>query len=189
MEDEIRTKEELEREYGVRSYRTEPAVYVGTYHKYASGSLYGAWLDLTRFCDYNEFIDVCRELHHDEDDPELMFQDYENYPDAWFAEGELDEDTFDKIIEFSELDNNMKDAFMEYLDEIDEDTTIDEFKDLYYGEYRSDEDFASEYLENEVYPNYDIPDIIRGNVNMQDVFYDLEQDEFDFSSNYAFYKK
>lgn len=189
MEDEIRTKEELEREYGVRYYRTEPAVYVGTYHKYASGSLYGAWFDLTRFSDYSEFIEACRELHHDENSPELMFQDYENYPDAWFAEGELDEDTFNNIIEYSEMDNNKKDAFLEFIDEIDSNGSIESFEDRYYGEYRSEEDFANEYLENEVYPNYDIPDIIRGNIDLQDVFYELEQYEFDFSSNYVFRKE
>ena len=45
-------------------YRTgHPAVYVGTYHKYNCGSLFGAWLDLTTFASYEDFCEVCRFLH------------------------------------------------------------------------------------------------------------------------------
>ena len=57
-------------------YRTgHPAVYVGTYKKYAEGSLFGMWMDLTAFSDYDEFWAACRILHNDEKDPEVMFQD------------------------------------------------------------------------------------------------------------------
>ena len=54
----------------------QPAIYCGTYKKYNEGSLFGAWLDLRTFDSYEEFIDVCKQLHADEEDPELMFQDY-----------------------------------------------------------------------------------------------------------------
>ena len=65
--------------YDINDYRADykeehPAVYVGTYRKYNEGSLYGAWLDITKFEDYDEFISVCKFLHRDEEDPELMFQ-------------------------------------------------------------------------------------------------------------------
>ena len=58
----------------------QPAIYCGTYKKYNEGSLFGAWLDLRTFDSYEEFIDVCKQLHADEEDPELMFQDYQLYP-------------------------------------------------------------------------------------------------------------
>lgn len=64
-----------------------PAVYVGTYHKYNCGSIFGMWFDLTTFADYDEFCAVCRFLHRDESDPELMAQDYENFPEEWYTEG------------------------------------------------------------------------------------------------------
>ena len=32
----------------------------------------------------------------DEEDPELMYQDYECFPSAWYSESGIDEDTFDK---------------------------------------------------------------------------------------------
>ena len=53
-----------------------PAVYVGTYHKYNCGSLYGMWVDLTSFLDYDDFMEFCHLLHIDEEDPEFMYQDY-----------------------------------------------------------------------------------------------------------------
>lgn len=52
-------------------------VYVGSYHKYNSGSIAGNWLCLDDYNDYEEFIfDAC-DLHRDEADPELMPQDWE----------------------------------------------------------------------------------------------------------------
>ena len=53
------------------------SVYVGTYSKYNAGSLKGEWLDLDNYDSYAEFIDACKSLHADEDDPELMYQDWE----------------------------------------------------------------------------------------------------------------
>jgi hypothetical protein len=55
---------------------TVPAVYVGTYHQYNGGSIFGKWFDLTDFDDEDEFYDACRALHAAEDDPEFMFQDW-----------------------------------------------------------------------------------------------------------------
>lgn len=56
-------------------------VYVGTYHKYNCDSLDCKWFDLDDYVSYEDFIDDCLEFHKDEDDPELMFQDYEIYDD------------------------------------------------------------------------------------------------------------
>ena len=61
----------------------KPAIYVGTYKKYNNGSIQGAWFDLTKFDCLEDFIEACEELHDDEDDPELMYQDFENFPKEW----------------------------------------------------------------------------------------------------------
>src|SRR5690606_39128692 len=53
------------------------SVYVGTYKKYNEGSLFGKWLKLSDYSDYNELIAAMRDLHKDEADPEFMLQDYE----------------------------------------------------------------------------------------------------------------
>ena len=45
---------------------SEARVYVGTYNKYNSGSLFGKWLDLSDYSDKDEFMEACRELHKDD---------------------------------------------------------------------------------------------------------------------------
>ena len=76
---EVMTLQEILDAYG-SELDGNPSVYCGTYRKYNEGSIFGAWLDISKFSDYDEFIDVCRQLHADEEDPELMFQDYEGFP-------------------------------------------------------------------------------------------------------------
>ena len=90
----------------------EPSVYVGTYGKYNDGSLCGLWIDLSSFDDYDEFINFCKAIHADEDDPELMAQDYEGFllrkrqaddPRQWYSESGMDEDDFEHILEYSDM--------------------------------------------------------------------------------------
>ena len=116
-----------------------PAVYCGTYGKYNSGSLAGMWIDLTTFFDYDDFIEFCYNLHADEEDPELMFQDYENFPRELYSESCFNEDTFDTIIKYANhSDRDAVDAFLSYYS-ISE---LDKFEDVYVGKYVSEEDFA-----------------------------------------------
>ncbi len=68
---------------------TVPAVYVGTYHQYNGGSIFGKWFDLTDFDDEDEFYDACRALHAAEDDPEFMFQDWEGIPSQFASESSV----------------------------------------------------------------------------------------------------
>lgn len=71
-------------------------VYVGTYKKYNSGSIKGAWLDLSDYETYQDFLKACRDLHKDESDPEYMIQDCECFPDGlscmeWLSEQEFND--------------------------------------------------------------------------------------------------
>ena len=59
---------------------SEARVYVGTYNKYNNGSLFGKWLDLSDYSDKDEFFVACRELHEDEEDPDLCFRTSRTYP-------------------------------------------------------------------------------------------------------------
>lgn len=70
-------------------------IYVGTYHKYNSGSIAGEWVDLEDFEDTADFYEYCREIHKDEKDPEFMFQDYENIPENLVSESHLDAKFFE----------------------------------------------------------------------------------------------
>ena len=112
-----------------------PAVYVGTYHKYNCGSLNGMWVDISSFDSHREFIEFCLNLHANEHDPELMFQDYENFPSELYSECCFDEETFDTIIEYANHDN--LDALNVFLDcyGISE---IDKFEEAYQGQFNSE---------------------------------------------------
>ena len=123
----------------------EPSVYVGTYGKYNEGSLCGLWIDLSSFSDYDEFIDFYNAIHADEEDPELMAQDYEAFPRQWYNEGFMSEEDFDHIQEYTELcdkyDVDAVDDYMEFADE------LDNFEEAYCGEWDSEEDFARHIVE------------------------------------------
>lgn len=54
-------------------------VYCGTYGKYNDGSLYGEWIRLDDYSTFEDFMEYIRELHKDEEDPEFMFQDVEDF--------------------------------------------------------------------------------------------------------------
>ena len=116
-----------------------PAVYVGTYAKYNNGSLFGQWVDIASFNDYDEFMEYLHRLHADERDPEFMMQDFENYPKDWYYESGMSEDTFDKIKEYA--DYSQREAYEAYIDYFG-DGTVDDFEDAYEGAYDSEEDFA-----------------------------------------------
>lgn len=161
-----------------------PSVYVGTYGKYNEGSLDGEWVDITEFDTYEDFIDYCRKLHGDENSAELMFQDYAGFPEIWYSESGMSEETFDKIKEFSELDSDKKGAYEAYLTICDEgNDSIDEFENCYQGYYNSPEDFAEEYFTT----NNDIPDFIIDYIDWNAVWRDLNiSDGYEYVNGYVF---
>ena len=81
-----------------------PSIYCGTYGKYSGEEgIRGLWIDLTTFSDYDDFLNFCYAIHADEEDPELMAQDYEGFPRQWYYVGFMSEDNFDNILEYSEM--------------------------------------------------------------------------------------
>lgn len=149
-EEEVKnlTADDIKAKYG-SDLEGNPSVYCGTYGKYNDGSLFGAWLDLTKFSEYEEFIAVCRQLHKDEEDPELMFQDYECFPEQFYSENCMDEDTFDKIIEYAELSEDEQEALEDYL-ELGNEYDIEKFRERYVGKWDSQQEFA-EHIIDECY--------------------------------------
>lgn len=122
----------------------EPAVYVGTYEKYANGSIFGEWVRITDFDNYADFLRYIRELHSDEKDPEFMFQDFEGYPEEWYSESYMDEDLFNKIKKYSELGNKQPfDVYLRYFSDGD----FDSFEERYVGEYDSELDFVYQLVD------------------------------------------
>ncbi len=142
----VMTRKEIEARYGYDG-DDAPCVYCGTYYKYNCGSLYGTWLDLTKFYDYDDFIGVCKELHHDERDPELMFQDFMNFPRDLYCESCMGEDIFDKIIEYANLAEQEREAFKDYLD-MGHPFDIETFRERLCGEWNSEKEFAEHIVDS-----------------------------------------
>jgi antirestriction protein len=117
------------------------AVYVGTYHKYNCGSICGLWVDIESFYeDYDDFIAFCQAIHADEDDPELMFQDYQGFPREYYDEGSMSEKNFDQINLY--LDMCVKHGDEAVDDCIEAEISLEDFDEAYEGHFKKPADFA-----------------------------------------------
>ena len=122
---------------------TVPAVYVGTYAKYASGSIKGAWIKLQGHTP-ESFAEACLELHSDESDPELMFQDFEGFPRAFYGESSLSSALWEWL-DCNDSEQAIWEAFTECFGYSFEQTTLSQALEAYVGDYDSPEAFAEEY--------------------------------------------
>ena len=123
---------------------TQVRVYVGTYAKYNSGSIAGAWLDLDDYDDVSEFISACSDLHSDEYDPEYMIQASEGFPDRLASR----EYVTQQMIDYAKLNDDDREilgAYVEYSG--DESATIDDAWDRLCGVYDSFSEVVDERVE------------------------------------------
>lgn len=146
-------------------------IYVGTYAKYNSGNLNGAWLDVEDYSDKDEFYEACKELHKDESDPEFMFQDHEGIPSSLIGESWVSETVFE-LAGLSEQEQTM---YSLYLDNVDGTADLDAARDSFQGVYRSTEDFAEELTE-ECYDLNKVPAFIRNHIDWEGVARDMRGD-------------
>ena len=142
---------------------TEFRVYVGTYGKYAAGSIDGQWLDLSEFADHEDFHAKCLEIHADESDPEFMFQDHEGVPGQFISESWISPEVWEWI----GLDDYERQIIVAYLAltsytiaELDGlERAKEQALDLYQGKYDSEAE-AAEEISSEDIPD-DFPTWIR----------------------------
>jgi antirestriction protein len=119
-------------------------IYVGTYAKYNSGSIQGAWLDLEDYSDKEAFLEACKELHKDESDPELMFQDFEGFPRSFYSESSVS----DELFAYLELDEDDRKLLDVYREGVRDDGTIEQARDAFMGSgYSNESDWAAQWLE------------------------------------------
>lgn len=125
-------------------------VYVGTYNKYNNGSIKGEWLNLYEFKTRTEFFSKCEEIHKDEKNPELMFQDYEGIPKPLIDESYIDPRLFDILS--LELEEDMQTAFLDFMDNQhfyweDIDEAYESFEESFRGNYDQLQDYTDEEAE------------------------------------------
>ena len=124
-----------------------PAIYCGTYGKYNSGNFNGMWVNVSTFDDYEDFVNFCKAIHADEEEPELMFQDGENIPDSLCSES-MGEEEFNNLLKYCELCEEY-DVFAVYdFLELFMPEDLDRMPDAYVGVYESKEDFAEELVDD-----------------------------------------
>jgi len=124
----------------------EPSIYVGTYRKYNEGSLFGEWLKLEDYPDRDAFYAACRELHKDEHDPELMFQDWQDMPRGWVGEsGHADERLWS---EWTDLDDDERDMLELFLENVDQHGTLEQARESFAGTFDTQAEWAENWLED-----------------------------------------
>ena len=158
-----------------------PALYVGTYRKYNEGSLFGMWVDLVKCGDYDTFMEVCHNLHADEEDPELMYQDFMYFPEGWYSECGIDEEMFDKIIEYAEMGD--KKAFEAWTNATGDDD-VEKFRDRYMGEWDSEEEFA-EHIVNECYDLDNMMGSLSSYFDYKSFAYDLFHSDYTYDNGFV----
>ncbi len=138
--------------------RTSCQIYCSTYDKYYEDNLDGMWIDLETFDDADSFLEFCRRLHSDEDEPELMFQDIQGVPEGICHErpsiNELNE-----LFEWLRLNDDERAAVSEYLNEIESFVSVKDIVDRLVYSGRSDEYF--DIIADDIMDNYNFPDHIR----------------------------
>lgn len=165
----------------------EPALYVGTYAKYNNGSIAGKWLKLGDYPDAEAFLQACQELHRDEADPELMFQDFEGFPEELYSES-LSLDDLGRLYDWLNLSDDDQQLITEYLDatgyqlhEVNPGDVSDKlFCVLDSSGYLSDEDAMGWHVIDEGL--VEVPEHLRGYIDAEALGRDWLMD-FSVSSN------
>jgi len=124
----------------------EYPIYVGTYRKYNNGDLSGQWLDAANYSDRDDFLEACKELHSDESDPELMFQDFD-IPHGLAGECFIADEFWD-YIELCDQDRELVDAYLYDVLENFEYDSLEKAEDARAATGVSYLDAAMEYAEN-----------------------------------------
>ena len=130
-------------------------------------------------------MDFCHLLHHDEDDPEFMFQDYENFPRELYAESMSRKD-WEKLSVYIELSDNDREVFDAYVElrGWDDDLTWEWVSDMYRGKFEDEESFAR-YLVEECY--YDeVRGFLGDYFDYERFARDLFLSDYDFNDGHVF---
>jgi antirestriction protein len=152
-----------------------PSIYVGTYGKYNSGSIFGAWLNMDDYTDQEDFENACQELHKGEHDPEFMFQDYEGFPEGMISEYGLDPEFWDWHL-LQDYEKEMVEAFYECVG--DKEADFSYIEECFCGTWN---DF-SDYVYESFTDCNQIPDHLSNYIDWEKVERDWEMDHY-YSDN------
>ena len=115
-----------------------PRIFVSTQKKPNKGD----WIDLDEYSDEDSFYERAREIHSKEDNPEFIFQDWEDIPEGLISKTEID----GMLWEWMKLEDEEKDIIREYLEEIGSFNDVSDILSNYEGKYNSMEEFAEQLI-------------------------------------------
>lgn len=165
-------------------------LYCGTYAKYNNGSLYGKWLDLDDYADNDEFEAACRELHKDEQGPELMFQDCEceyDWEKSLYSESGDYEDYYEvkNALDRSNIDDAVFDAWINATSNKATAEAVKECEEQYCGKYDDPADYAEEII-TECYDMRAIPETIKCHIDWEGIWCDMSFEGYYYENGYIF---
>ncbi|MGV6946308.1 antirestriction protein ArdA [Sphingobacterium kyonggiense] len=146
-------------------------------------------MKLANYNSTSEFYDACKEMQHHEEDPEFMFQDYENIPKGLIGECWMSDTIFEVLGALEELDESRQEVFLIWCDnghhKLSEGVVNDlirDFENDYIGEYESEEYFAYEQLEQ-----IDLPEFAKRYFDYEAFDRDLFCGDYWIDNGYVFY--
>lgn len=129
-------------------------LYVTTEKTYASGNLFGHWMELSAYPSKSRFLMAYREMYKGEADPELKILDWQDVPACLVAGNDISGKIFRFIRMIYSFDNHQKQAFNCWLElrscEICHymtDEFFHLFKNSYRGYFPAKEDFGKYYAQ------------------------------------------
>ena len=130
----------------MKTKNNRSSVYASTFGLYSRGSLFGKWFYFDEYESLEEMKESIVAYFKGNDDPEVMYQDFENLPHALYDESSLSESLFNfcKYVENNEADYEAASAFVELFYEWDE----EKFTEKYVGEFGTYQDLGWHFVEN-----------------------------------------
>ena len=115
--DDTTDDDEEGHEYDLDDYKMTDkdgvGIYIGSYGEYNNGSLKGAWFDMSKFSDAEEFFDVCYDLMGE--DAELMAEDYQNFPEQLYSESPTRKN-IQAVIDWAKMDDDDREILTAFAD-------------------------------------------------------------------------
>ncbi|WP_079243030.1 antirestriction protein ArdA [Chryseobacterium indologenes] len=154
------------------------AIYCGTYAKYNNSSIYGKWFNLSEYGSYDDLLEAMHELHEDEQDPEFMFQDYENCELfeklGLIGESFLSPEIYEiaEQINDSEYDSEVFEVILDNFLDMDFQSAYEYVNNFYYGEFANDIEFVEYLYENDIPFNLPSFVVIDWEATARNIMYD-----------------
>lgn len=127
-------------------------LYITTEDIYASGNLFGSWMNLSKYNNVKEFYAAFKQLYNRDCKPVLKLLDWQNIPNCLIQKNNVSPRIFKIIKSLSDFDDYHNEAFCIWLEwqatKLHRYTTselISQFMSSYLGYFRDQNDFGKYY--------------------------------------------